>query len=313
MEEFFEHVKEGLSKSPKEISSRYFYDAKGDALYQGIMKLDEYYLPRCEMQIISDKSHQIAQDIAAQHSSLQVVELGAGDGSKTEHLLKQFQLYFSDLEYVAMDISENVLDINQTEIRNEIESIDYNGIAGNYFETYQSLTETSNGRLVLFLGANIGNYTTEEVIDFFKFVQSGLDRNDYFLVAFDLVKDPRKILAAYDDSQGITKQFNLNLLERMNRELGANFDTQHFDHFPFYNPLTGIASSQIISMKKQTVEFSNGFSASFDLFEAIHTEISKKFFWSDIEEIAEESNMHIAQNYFNTNKGYSFVLFQPDS
>jgi dimethylhistidine N-methyltransferase len=311
MGEFFEHVKEGLSKSPKEISSRYFYDAKGDELYQSIMRLEEYYLPRCEMQIIEDKSNQIAQDISAQHPSLQIVELGAGDGSKTKYLLKQFQPYFNTLEYVAMDISENILDINEAEIKSETGPIDYDGIAGDYFETYQSLSETSNGRLVLFLGANIGNYTIKEIVGFFKFVQSKLNKDDYFLVAFDLVKDPRKILAAYDDSKGITKQFNLNLLERMNRELGANFDTDSFDHFPFYDPLTGVASSQIISMKKQTVEFSDGFSATFDLFEAIHTEISKKFFWSDIEEIAKTSKMHIVQNYFNTNKGYTFVMFRP--
>ncbi|MEQ5792935.1 L-histidine N(alpha)-methyltransferase [Muricauda sp. NFXS6] len=310
MGEFFEHVKEGLSKTPKEISSRYFYDAKGDALYQDIMQLQEYYLPGCEMQIIENKSNQIAQDISARHSCLQIVELGAGDGSKTKYMLKQFQPYFSSLEYIAMDISENVLDINEAEIRSEIGQIGYNGVAGDYFETYQSLSATSSGRLVLFLGANIGNYSTEEVIDFFKFVQSKLNGDDYFLVAFDLVKDPRKIQAAYDDSKGITKQFNLNLLERMNRELGANFDIQNFDHFPFYDPLTGIASSQIISMKKQTVEFSDGFSVTFDLFEAIHTEISKKFFWSDIEEIAKESKMYIEQTYFTPNKGYTFVLFR---
>ncbi len=310
MGEFFEHVKQGLSKSPKEISSRYFYDAKGDALYQKIMELEEYYLPRCEMQIIENNSNQIAQDISARHSCIQIVELGAGDGTKTKHMLRQFQPYFSALEYVAMDISHHVLDINVKEIRSEIEQVDYKGVAGDYFETYRSLPTTSNGRLVLFLGANIGNYNTTEVHGFFRFVQSRLKEDDYFLVAFDLVKNPRKILAAYDDSKGITKEFNLNLLERMNRELGANFNIQHFDHFPYYNPLTGIASSQIVSLKKQTVEFSDGFSVAFDLFEAIHTEISKKFFWRDIEEIAQESQMHIEQTYFNPNKGYTFVLFR---
>lgn len=311
MGEFFEHVKEGLSKSPKVISSRYFYDAKGDALYQRIMQLEEYYLPRCEMQIIENQSDQMAQDIATGHSSLQIVELGAGDGTKTKHLLKRFKPHFSSLEYVAMDISKNALAINEKEIRNEVEQVGYKGVAGDYFETYKSLPITSDRRLVLFLGANIGNYSIPDVIDFFRFVQSKLKEEDYFLVAFDLVKHPRKILAAYDDSKGITKQFNLNLLERMNRELGANFDTQQFDHFPFYDPLTGIAASQIVSLKKQTVEFSENFSVSFDLFEAVHTEISKKFFWSDIEEIAVESKMHIAQTYFNANKGYTFVLFRP--
>lgn len=311
MQEFLSHVKNGLSQSPKKLSSRYFYDAKGDALFQQIMQLDEYYLPRCEMQIIQNQSNQIAKDISALHSGLQIVELGAGDGTKTKHLLKQFATYFEPMEYVAMDISTNVLTINKNEINNEVKGIFHKSIAGNYFETYKNLPPTQNGRLVLFLGANIGNFPTPEAINFFNFVKSNLNENDFFMVAFDLVKHPRKIIAAYDDKKGITRQFNLNLLVRINRELGANFEVSNFDHFPFYNPITGITSSQIISLKKQTVEFPDGFTATFDAFEAIHTEVSKKFFWSDIEEIASQSKMKIAQTYLDTNKEYAFVLFQP--
>lgn len=313
MQEFLNHVKEGLNKSPKKLSSRYFYDAKGDALFQKIMQLDEYYLPRFEMQIIESKSEKIARDIAHQHSRLQMVELGAGDGTKTKHLIKQFMPYFKTLEYVAMDISNNILAINKREIESEVKEIHHTGIAGNYFETYKNLRPTQDGRLVLFLGANIGNYPTPDAIDFFTFIRSNLSEKDYFLVAFDLAKHPRKILAAYDDRQGVTKQFNLNLLVRINRELGANFDLEQFDHFPFYNPITGITSSQIISLKRQTVVFNDGFSAHFDAFEAIHTEVSKKFFWKDIEEVAQQSNMEITQTYFDANKEYAFVLFQPNA
>ena len=313
MHEFLNHVKEGLNKSPKKLSSRYFYDARGDALFQKIMQLDEYYLPRCEMQIIESKSEKIAGDIALDHSSLQMVELGAGDGTKTKHMIKQFVPYFDKVEYVAMDISDNILAVNKREIESEVKEISYTSIAGNYFETYKNLTPTQDGRLVLFLGANIGNFPAPDAIDFFSFIRSNLSRNDFFLVAFDLAKHPRKILSAYDDSQGVTKQFNLNLLVRMNRELGANFDLEQFDHFPFYNPITGITSSQIISLKSQTVAFDDGFSAHFDAFEAIHTEVSKKFFWKDIEEVAHQSKMHIAQTYFDTNKEYAFVLFKPNA
>ncbi len=312
MNEFFKHIKEGLSKSPKKLSSRYFYDTKGDALFQQIMQLEEYYLPRCELKIIESSSKQLASDVSKTHKKLQVVELGAGDGTKTKHLLKQFMPFFVTLDYVALDISANVLDTNKKEIESEMNDIQYSSIAGNYFETYKNLFPTSNGRLVLFLGANIGNYPTPETIEFFKFVKNNLKENDCFLVAFDLVKHPRKILAAYDDSEGVTKQFNLNLLERMNRELEANFDISSFDHFPFYNPLTGITSSQIISLKKQTVRFKDDFSVHFNAFEAIHTEVSKKFFWSDIEEIAIQSKMKIIQTYFDNNKEYAFVLFQPN-
>lgn len=313
MQEFLSHVKNGLSQTPKKLSSRYFYDAKGDTLFQQIMQMDEYYLPRCEMQIIQQQSEQIAKDISALHSGLQIVELGAGDGTKTKHLLKQFAPYFKSMEYVAMDISPNVLAINKKEIKNVLAGLNNKTITGNYFETYKNLAPTTRGRLVLFLGANIGNFTTPEAIDFFNFVKSNLTQNDYFLVAFDLVKHPRKIIAAYDDKKGITKQFNLNLLERMNRELGANFEVSDFDHFPFYNPITGITSSHIISLKKQTVQFPDGFSVTFDAFEAIHTEVSKKFFWSDIEKIASQSKMKIEHAYMDSNKEYSFVLVQPNA
>jgi L-histidine Nalpha-methyltransferase len=311
MQEFLAHVKEGLSQSPKKLSSRYFYDAKGSALFQKIMQLDEYYLPLCEMQIIQNQSASIAKDISVNHSSLQIVELGAGDGTKTKHLLKQFSTHFTTLEYVAMDISPNILAINKDETNSEIEGLNQISIAGNYFETYKNMNPTHHGRLVLFLGANIGNFPGSEAIAFFEFIRRGLSSNDYFLVAFDLVKHPRKIIKAYDDSAGITGQFNLNLLERMNRELGADFDISNYEHFPFYNPISGITSSHIICLKNQTVQFADGFTVSFDAFEAIHTEISKKFFWNDIEEIAYKSKMNLTQTYYDSGKEYAFVLFQP--
>ncbi len=313
MGEFLEHVKNGLSQRPKKLSSRYFYDDIGDELFQQIMQMDEYYLPKCEMEIIHNHSEQIAQDIASKNKNLQIVELGAGDGTKTKHFLKHFLPNFSELEYVAMDISDNILEVNKAEVRKEIPEINQRNIAGNYFETYKNLEPINAARLVLFLGANIGNFPNQEAYNFFKFVKSKLKQSDYYLVAFDLVKNPRKIIAAYDDKQGITKQFNLNLLSRINREIGADFDVSRFDHFPFYNPLTGITSSQIISLEAQKVTFNDGFIVKFDAFEAIHTEVSKKFFWSDIEEVAENSGFKIDKTYFDSKKEYAFVLFQPDA
>lgn len=309
MDVFLKHVKEGLSKPQKSTSSRYFYDEKGDQLFQQIMQLDEYYLPKCEMQIITHQSKEIADDLAKKHKNIQIVELGAGDGTKTKHLLSQFKSYFESLEYVALDISETILDFNKKEVEKEVSGINIHSIAGNYFKTFSTLPSTKNRRLVLFLGGNIGNFLLDEAVTFFEFIQKGLKENDALLVAFDLVKHPRKILAAYDDKKGVTKAFNLNLLTRMNRELGANFDISKFDHFPFYNPMTGITTSHIISLEKQTVQFQDGFEVSFNSFEAIHTEISKKYFPKDIEYLADKSDMQITKTYYHTNKEYAFVLF----
>jgi dimethylhistidine N-methyltransferase len=309
MQEFLEHVKNGLSQIPKKLSSRYFYDEKGDELFQQIMQLEEYYLPACEMEIIETQGKQIAEDISKEHHKLQIVELGAGDGSKTKHFLKQISPFFQQMEYVALDISPNILEVNKSEVENHVSGLKQSSIAGNYFETYKRLPETNKGRIVLFLGANIGNFLITEAIAFFKFVKSKLNKIDYFLVSFDLVKHPRKIIKAYDDSLGITRQFNLNLLARINRELGADFDTSKFDHFPFYNPITGITSSQLFSLENQEVHFPDGFVAKFYAFEAINVEVSKKFFWSDIEEIALKSGMKIRETYFDKNKEYAFVMF----
>ena len=311
---FLEHVQDGLLKNPKKLSSRYFYDEVGDALFQRIMKLEEYYLPRFEMDIITNKSAQIATDIAKELKQIEVLELGAGDGTKTKHMLKAFMPHFDQVDYVAMDISNNILETNEAEVKGIIPDLKQTNYAGDYFETYKAVPKVeAGGRLVLFLGSNIGNYLVDDAAEFFKFVQSKLTSKDYLLVAFDLAKDPRKIIAAYDDREGVTKQFNLNLLTRINRELGANIDVSKFDHFPFYNPFTGVTSSQIISLEKQTINLESGFSVDIDAFEAIHTEVSKKYFPKDIRELAAKANMHIANEYFNATVEYVFTLFQPNA
>jgi len=309
MNKFLQHVKEGLSKTQKALSSRYFYDEIGDKLFQEIMQLEEYYLPACEMQIIQQQSQLMAKHLAEVHKNLQIIELGAGDGSKTKYLINQFQPYFGALEYVAMDISENILCVNKQEIESEVSGIDIRSKAGNYFQTYKDLPETSYGRLVLFLGSNIGNFILDDAAAFFRYVKQGLKENDVFIVAFDLVKHPRKILAAYDDSKGVTKAFNLNLLARMNRELGADFDISKFEHFPLYNPANGYTISHIVSLEDQIVHFSDGFEVLFKSFETIHTEISKKYFLQDIQYLSDNSGLKISQTYYDRKKEYAFVSF----
>ena len=311
---FLEHVKDGLTKNPKKLSSRYFYDAVGDALFQKIMSLEEYYLPRFEMDIITNKSADIAKDLAKEHKHIEVLELGAGDGTKTKHMLKAFIPHFDQVDYVAMDISNNILEANKAEINSFIPELNQTNYAGDYFETYALVPNAKDvGRLVLFLGSNIGNYIVDDAADFFKFIQTKLTPKDYLLVAFDLAKHPRKIIAAYDDKEGVTKQFNLNLLTRINRELGADIDVSKFDHFPFYNPFSGVTSSQIISLEKQTINLEDGFSVEIDAFEAVHTEVSKKYFPKDIRELAAKANMHVAKEYFNANNEYVFTLFQSNA
>ncbi len=310
MDEFLNHVKNGLSQKPKRLSSRYFYDHLGDRLFQQIMELEAYYLPECELDIIENKSDAIARKIAAQHSQLQIVELGAGDGSKTKHCLDAFYPHFQSLEFVALDISPAVLESNQTAIMSLQKPIQYKNISGDYFKTFPDLGAPPSGRLVMFLGANIGNFTLDQAIEFLQFIRSNLQPNDFVLVAFDLVKHPRRILEAYDDDRGITKDFNLNILARMNRELGANFDLTRFDHFPYYNPVTGQMRSHIISLEEQDIILGDGTTFHFEAWEAIHTEISKKYTLNEINTLATKSRLDRSEIYFDAHQDYAFVLFK---
>lgn len=310
MNEFRKHVIRGLSGKPKKLSSRYFYDERGDALFQRIMKLEEYYLPEFEMDIIRNQSVNIASLLASTTESLKVIELGAGDGSKIQHLLKSFSTFIPELEYVPLDISENILLKNKANLNEFLPQVQVQPVAGDYFQTYPEVVREKACRLVLFMGSNIGNYLLSEAIDFVRKLSAGLDEHDYILIAFDLVKDPRKILKAYDDSAGVTRAFNLNLLLRINRELGGNFDLDKFEHFPTYNPSTGITTSFLISQEKQECQLGTGETFYFEAYESIQTEVSKKYFREEISYLARESALQISRWFYNQDGSYAFVLFE---
>lgn len=313
MEDFLAHVKAGLSAKLKKLSSRYFYDEEGSKLYQKIMASKEYYLPELEMAIIHQSSSAIARLLAAETAELEVLELGAGDGSKTVHILKAFAQHFPSLTFTALDISPSILAENRQRILKEIPLVHHESKAGDYFKTLAELEPSQKKRLFMFLGANIGNFTLDQAAEFLQFVKSAMAPSDYLLVAFDMVKDPETILKAYNDEGGHTAAFNLNLLSRINRELGGNFDLAKFKHHPFYNPLTGLCSSQLISLEAQKVQLVDGSEFEFKAFEPIHTEISKKYFRQDLLDLAEKSGMDISQSYYAPDEAYALILFRAAS
>ncbi|MEX0997306.1 MAG: L-histidine N(alpha)-methyltransferase [Flavobacteriaceae bacterium] len=310
MNTFKNEVLKGLQQKPKKLSSKYFYDAKGDKLFQQIMQLDEYYLPKSELSIIKNHKEDIAKILKEYGNAIEILELGAGDGTKTVKLLEGFVNQKFSVKYLPFDISSNVLKINKQKISEKYNEIDVVPISGNYFKTYRDVPKEEVQRLVLFLGSNLGNYNLEEALDFLNFLKSGMKKNDHLIIAFDLVKHPRKIISAYDDSKGVTKQFNLNVLERINRELGADFNLNCFDHYPHYNPVTGVTFSYLISLKNQTVTFSSGEQFTFEKFEPIHTEISKKFFKQEIIDLSEKSELPIEDWFYDEEETYCFVLFK---
>ena len=300
--QFTEDVINGLNATPKTLPSKYFYDKKGDAIFQDIMNLNEYYLTRCEFEVFENNKAELLNTLLERVDQFNLIEFGAGDGYKTKVLIKHFLEEKINFEYLPIDISGNVLDLLQTSLKKELPELRVKTIQGDYFQALEKIGYNADVRnVVLFLGSNIGNFSHDKAIEFLKQLYSMLKPNDLLLIGFDLKKDPNVILNAYNDSKGVTKSFNMNLLNRLNNELGANFDTSKFIHYPIYNPLTGTTKSFLVSTVSQTVEVMNN-QISFDAWEAIHTEVSQKYSPTDIRNLAEKSGFSIVENFFDERK-----------
>ncbi|MBO3700222.1 L-histidine N(alpha)-methyltransferase [Roseivirga sp. E12] len=305
-------IKRGLQSSPKSLPSMYFYDETGDALFQKIMDLDEYYLTRAEFEIFVRQKEEILDAFLGDDQTFRLVELGAGDGTKTKVLLAHFLNKAISFTYSPIDISGNVLDQLKEDLNGELPSLKVEPIVGEYFSALEDLASNDSSKeVVLFLGSNIGNFDRAAGVSFLTHVGENLSSGDLLLIGFDLMKNPQKVLSAYNDKEGVTKAFNLNLLTRINNELGANFNIDNFDHFPTYDPLTGETKSHIVSKKEQTVYIEAlDESFSFDAWEAIHTEVSQKYSHKMIQEYAEEAGFEIVRNFIDSNQYFVDSLWR---
>lgn len=299
---FAEDVLYGLSQSPKRLSSKYFYDTKGDALFAQIMDSPEYYLTNCEFEIISQQTPQLVTAFGINTAThFDLIELGAGNGKKTLELLKFLCKNGYDFTYKPIDISANVLVLLEQKIRSVLPEIQIEPLQGEYFEVLQSLGQSDAQKIVLFLGSNIGNLLDEKASQFVKQLSENLVLGDKVLIGVDLIKSEKIILPAYNDSQGLTRNFNLNLLERINRELGGNFDLSKFEHVPYYKEKEGIAKSYLKSLAQQDV-FIEAIKTtfSFDAEECIHTEISRKYNDKIMNAILSQSSLEIANKFVDS-------------
>lgn len=276
---FKEDVRKGLEQPLKTLPSKYFYDKKGDALFVEIMNLPEYYLTRCELEIFKNKTNALIKALQLKtNSHFELIELGAGDGLKTKHLLKALIDQHFNFEYIPIDISANALQLLQKDLNETLPDVAVTPKQGDYFEVLASLKHNNNPKVILFLGSNIGNMEDVVAQQFIYNLGANLQKNDMLLLGVDLIKPEDIVLPAYNDSKGITAQFNLNILERINNELEANFNLDYFEHLPKYDAVKGIAESYILSTKAQTVTI-KAMNATFDFDEGekIHTEISRKY------------------------------------
>ncbi len=309
--EFANDVITGLKQQPKKLSSKYFYDGTGSHLFQQIMDLPEYYLTRTEFKILEEQKAEITAFFEP-HSFFHLVELGAGDGLKTKILLKKLLESTTDFEYVPVDISGDALQQLEDSLQKEMPNLQVDGFSGDYFKALKWLQQNKPGRkVVFFLGSNIGNFEDGGDAAFMQQIRKYLNPGDLVLMGFDLQKDPRVIRQAYDDAAGITAAFNLNLLTRMNRELGADFNPEQFEHFTDYDILTGTIKSYLVSKKQQTVTFSAlNHTVSFQAWEAIHTENSHKYSIPQIEQLGQQAGLEISQLFTDDKHYFADVLFK---
>ncbi|WP_216680594.1 L-histidine N(alpha)-methyltransferase [Hymenobacter siberiensis] len=308
--ELAQHIAEGLRREPKALSSMYFYDDAGSRLFQQIMDLPEYYPTRAEFAIFREHGAAIAAALSpADGGEFALVELGAGDGAKTKLLLRELLAADSPFTYAPVDISAGAMTGLVAALKKELPDLQVVPVVADYATALTELPTRPGSKAVLFLGSNIGNFGPAERLDFLRQLAAPLAPADRLLIGFDLQKDPRRIRAAYDDSQGVTAAFNLNLLTRLNRELGADFDLAHWQHYTDYSPLNGAVRSFLVSTRAQQVRIAT-LEESFDFaaWEVIHTENSYKFTLPQIEALAAEAGLRVVEYFTDPATDFADVV-----
>lgn len=297
---FATDVAKGLSAAKKRLFSKYFYDDRGSRIFQEIMDMPEYYPTNAELEILSQQAKAIYQatDFI---NGFNIVELGAGDGMKTKTLLSYLVKNNIDVHYYPLDISQEAMDILEADLKQTLPTLPIQSLVGDYFKVLNNFDFGDRPNLFLFLGGNIGNYEPKEAINLLKLFGQYMKKGDKFLLGVDLKKNPRVIRNAYDDPHKITKRFNLNLLRRINRELGGNFKLNQFDFYAHYNPSNGNVRSYLVSLKDQAV-YIEGLDTTFHFKkdELIYTELSKKYDLAEIEKLAELTGFTHQQHFLDS-------------
>ncbi len=310
--QFAKDVKTGLGKVPKSVPSKYFYDEEGDRIFQQIMEMPEYYLTRCEFEILEKQTKNILEAADTFQEPFNLVEFGAGDGFKTKLLLNYLVENNADFTYHPVDISASILQELKKDLDESIPSLKVDMLNMDYFAALHAMKNLNERRtVILFLGSNIGNFHYHEAADFLRKLANESKEGDMLLLGIDLKKDQKVIVDAYNDPQGITAAFNLNLLTRMNRELGADFRIEDFSHYTFYEKETGEVLSFLKSLKEQKVSVSSiDREFQFGKDEMIHTEISKKYSLKELETIAEQQDFEVINHFLDSKQYFTDTLWR---
>ncbi len=307
---FAQDVLNGLTSDSKYLSSKYFYDDNGSRIFQEIMEMPEYYLTNAEFEILSLQSKQIVEALKFSEP-FNIIELGAGDGFKTFKLLEYLVSKKIRFNYVPIDISQEAMDLLSERLEKRLPGIVIKPKVGDYFEILKQNKKSDFPSLLLFLGGNIGNYKHDKAKELLRLFHTNMKIGDKLLIGFDIKKNPIIIHNAYYDIHGITKRFNLNLLLRINRELGADFKLDDFDFYCHYNPVNGEVRSYIVSLRAQTVYIKSlDIHVEFDHNELIWTELSKKYALDDIISLSNESHFNFVKHFLDCKHYFADSLWE---
>lgn len=303
---FAEEIQYSLNQAQKSINPKFFYDNTGSMLFEKICTLPEYYLTRTEIKILKELTNDLPEFLDKQ---FRLVELGSGSSTKTRLLLDIFDKLHDTIDYMPIDISEILRDSSKS-LQRDYENLQITGIVDTYEKGLEFLKEyDEKPNLIVFLGSSFGNFCPDEGFEFLKKINNTMKESDLFLIGLDLVKEKQVLENAYDDSQGVTAKFNLNVLQRINRELDGDFNLEKFAHVAQYNNNENRIEMYLRSLEKQTVQISKAnVSLTFEENELIHTEHSHKYIISQIPKLFENTGFSINKIWQDENNHYAVVL-----
>lgn len=293
----------GLSCSPKRLLSKYFYDARGSELFEAITRLPEYYPTRTEVVLMSARLPQIAQAIGAR---AHIVEYGSGSGRKTRMLLDALA---DPVAYTPIEISRTALLGSVGRLRTEFPQIEMLPVCADFTRSVHlpEPTRAAARTLVFFPGSTLGNFTLDEALALLREMRVTIGQHGAALIGIDLQKDPTLIEAAYNDAAGVTAQFTLNLLTRLNREIGSNFDLGGFRHCARYDVDAGRIDTYLVSQRRQSVQVGSC-AFDFEANEAMHVEYSHKYTDTGFAQLAALAGLHVIDGWTDPRNWFGLRL-----
>jgi L-histidine Nalpha-methyltransferase len=303
-------VRRGLSKPFKELPPKHFYDARGSELFERICELPEYYPTRVERQILAQR----ADEIAVHTGAVELVELGSGSAEKARILLDAMGQTGTLRRYVPLDVSEQALHQAAAQLVAEYDGLRVDGVVGDFERHLDSIPARDGGpRIVALLGGTLGNFTPAPRRRLLGEIRRLLEPEDRLLLGADLVKDPGTLEAAYDDSAGVTAEFNRNLLHVINRDLDADFDTEQFEHVAFFDPVQEWVEMRLRARSPQSVHIRRlELRVEFRAGEELRTEISAKFTRERLDGDFKAAGLSLERWYTDADGRFALLLVAPD-